>query len=633
MSGVDGTPAELQPGAQLAHYEIQSKLGAGGMGWVYQALDRKLNRLVAIKIMSRIEFGGEDSQRRFAREAQAISALNHPNIVTIYEVGQEHGHEYIAMERVEGRTLDAITPSQGLALREALGYAVQMASALAVAHEAGIVHRDLKPGNVMVTGRGLVKVLDFGLAKFTSTVMAGATEAATATISMTAPGVVLGTAAYMSPEQAEGQEVDARSDIFSFGCVLYKMLTGTQAYQGASYASTVASVLTYDPAPLRQLKPGVPPSLEQIVRKCLQKKAANRWQNMTDVKLLLEDALRDVESGIAMAPAAALPARTARTAWLPWSLVLACGAALATGSWLFFQRHPDPALAQATTMLTADTGLSGYPALSKDGSLVAFASDRAGEGNLDIWIQQIGGREPIRLTRDEADESDPSISPDGTKVAFRSEKNGGGIYVIPAFGGEATLVAPGGRNPQFSPDGRTIAYWTGRSSAGFVPGSASVYLVPAGGGPARPLSTAMAVATNPVWSPPGDAVLVLGRKDSSGQIKDSLDWWILPLSGGAPKRTGVLARLSAEKLRYAGNASFEPIEWLSNAELDGKGRGSRVLLAAARGDGGNLWEIGLSPAGVSDGSLRRITIGPGRQIQASEVVINGAPRPSMRTLR
>ena len=623
---------ELQPGTQLGHYEIQTKIGSGGMGLVYQALDRNLNRPVAIKILSSSHFGGDDARRRFAREAQAASGLNHPNIVTVYEVGQENGFDFIAMERIVGKTLHRTTPPRGLELREALRYAIQITDALAVAHEAGIVHRDLKPGNIMITERGLVKVLDFGLAKITLKKHASTADddgdGPTATEPLTEPGLVMGTISYMSPEQAEGREVDGRSDIFSFGCVIYKMLTGSMAHHGSSYASTIASVLTQDPAPLRQLKPGMPLALEQIVRKCLKKKPADRWQHMSDVKLMLEDALREVESGATADAVAPQPATRGRR-WLDWTLAGVCGALLAAGgSWLMLRRPPDTILTQATTMLTAEAGLSAYPALSKDGSLVAFASDRGGEANLDIWIQQVGGGEPIRLTGDESDESDPSISPDGTKVAFRSEKNGGGVSVVPALGGQPVLVAPGGRNPRFSPDGRTIAYWTGRSSAGFKPGSAGVFLVEAGGGAVRPVSGGMAVATHPVWSPQGDELLVLGRKDAGGKLEDSLDWWILPLNGGAPRRTGVLAEFTAAGLTHAGGGSFEPLEWLSNSGLAGQGQGTRVLFPASLGETYtfNLWEVGLTRGGVANRSLERMTLGPGRQIQAAEAVVQGTRR-------
>ena len=624
---------ELQPGTQLGHYEIQTKIGSGGMGLVYQALDRNLNRPVAIKILSASHFGGEDARRRFAREAQTASGLNHPNIVTVYEVGQEKGFDFIAMERIIGQTLHKATPRRGLELREALRYAIQITDALAVAHEAGIVHRDLKPGNIMITERGLVKVLDFGLAKITVKKHASTaddeSDGPTATEPLTEPGLVMGTISYMSPEQAEGREVDGRSDIFSFGCVVYKMLTGSMAHHGTSYASTIASVLTQDPAPLRQLKPGMPMALEQIVRKCLQKKPADRWQHMSDVKLMLEDALREVEAGTAAEnpETAPKPARNSGARWLDWTAAAVCGAALAAGgTWLMLRRPPDTTLTQTTTMLTDDAGLSAYPALSRDGSLMAFASDRGGAANLDIWMQQVGGRDAIQLTRDEADESAPSISPDGTKVAFRSEKAGGSVYVTPALGGDPILVAPGGRDPRFSPDGRTIAYWTGRSSTGFIPGSANIFLVEAGGGAVRPISGAMAAATHPVWSPRGDELLVLGRRDASGKAEDSLDWWILPLSGGAPRRTGALARLNAAGFGYVGGGSHKPLAWLANSELEGGGSGSRVLFSALLGQSSNLWELGLSGGGRADGSTKRLTLGPGRQTQAAEVVVKGAPR-------
>ncbi len=642
ITGVGSSPRrgiELPPGTQLGHYEVQNKIGSGGMGVVYQALDQNLNRPVAIKILSASHFGGEDARRRFAREAQTASGLNHPNIVTVYEVGHEKGFDFIVMERILGQTLHRATPPRGLELREALRYAIQITDALAVAHEAGIVHRDLKPGNIMITERGLVKVLDFGLAKVTVKRHASAADdegdSPTATEPLTEPGLVMGTISYMSPEQAEGREVDGRSDIFSFGCVIYKMLSGSMAHHGASYASTIASVLTQDPAPLRQLKPGTPPALEQIVRKCLQKKPADRWQHMSDVKLMLEDVLRDLESGATAdnTETAPLAARNSRVRWLDWAVAAACGAAMAAGgAWFMLRPPPDTALTQTTTMLTADAGLSAYPALSKDGSLLAFASDRGGAANLDIWVQQVGGRDAIQLTRDDADESAPSISPDGTKVAFRSEKNGGSVYVTPALGGDPILVAPEGRDPRFSPDGRTIAYWTGRSSAGFVPGSASIFLVEAGGGAVRLVSGGLAAATHPVWSPKGDELLVLGRKDAGGKADDSLDWWILPVAGGAPRKTGALARLNTAGFGYVGGGSHQPLAWLANSELKSGGGGSRVLFSALLGESSNLWELGLTGGGLADGSMERLTLGPGRQTQAAEVVVKGEPRTVMADL-
>ena len=256
-------------GKQLGSYQIISLLGAGGMGVVYKARDTRLNRSVAVKVLPANFMGDPERKRRFIQEARAASALNHSNIITIHDIGNENGIDFIVMEYIEGKTLDQKIPRKGMKLNEALKVAIQMAEALAKAHSAGIIHRDLKPTNVMVTDDGMVKVLDFGLAKLTEVV---GTEAETRTLeSLTEEGMIIGTVSYMSPDQAEGKKLDARSDIFSFGAVLYEMITGQKAFEGDSKLSTLAAILKQEPKPISQLGPGIPPDLEKIVNRCLRK--------------------------------------------------------------------------------------------------------------------------------------------------------------------------------------------------------------------------------------------------------------------------------------------------------------------------------------------------------------------------
>ena len=240
----------MDPGRRLGHYEIQARLGTGGMGTVYQALDTTLNRAVALKVLSPDKWEGTSGRGRLMREAQAASALNHPNIVTVYEIGHDAGVDFIAMECVEGKTLGSFAAHRP-PLRETLAVAIQIADALAAAHAAGIVHRDLKPGNIMVTERGLVKILDFGIAKVT----AAADPESNVTQTLTMSGQVVGTVAFMSPEQAAGKEVDWRSDIFSFGCVLYEIVTGHRAFHGDTEMATLAAVIAKEPTPARAVRP------------------------------------------------------------------------------------------------------------------------------------------------------------------------------------------------------------------------------------------------------------------------------------------------------------------------------------------------------------------------------------------
>src|SRR5580698_1994543 len=292
-------------GETLRHYRIEAKLGAGGMGVVYRALDSHLDRLVAIKVLPVAALGNADRRARFAQEAKSASALSHRNIITIYDVdtGQVDGQpvEFIAMEYVAGKTLDKLIGRKGLRLNEALRYAVQIADGLAAAHGAGIIHRDLKPANVIVNEQGEVKILDFGLAKLSELeepdVFAVTQSVHVDAMLRTEAGTIIGTVAYMSPEQADGHTVDARSDIFGFGAVLYEMVTGKRAFSGDSKLSTLASVLHSEPVPLSQMGQGIPRDVERIIGRCLRKDQQRRWQSMADIKVALEDVLDELESG------------------------------------------------------------------------------------------------------------------------------------------------------------------------------------------------------------------------------------------------------------------------------------------------------------------------------------------------
>jgi Tol biopolymer transport system component len=567
------------------------------MGQVYKARDTRLNRLVAIKVLREDAATSESRRQRFLREAKSASALNHPNIVTVYDIFQHEGMDCLVMEYVAGKTLRDLIPKQGMQVKESLRIASQVAEGLSKAHRAGLVHRDIKPTNVMVPESGPVKILDFGLAKGSDGAKP-ADDDPTRTVSpLTEEGVVVGTVSYMSPEQAQGKPVDSRSDIFSFGSMLYEMLTGRRAFHEDSKIGTLAAILHNNPSPV---PPGVPRGLVQIVLKCLRKDPEDRWQNMADVKHLLDDAAADLDVRADIAAGSVVGTGSRQILWLAIAASCAVGA-LATYAFLRILPNAHESASVVLHKITADSGLTGYPAISRDGKLIAFASDRAKEDNLDIWVQQIGGGDPIRLTRDPADESDPSFSPDGALIAFRSEKDGGGVYVVPSLGGTPSLLAPRGRNPRFSPDGQWVAYAVGGAEVS-NPGTTGVFIVSARGGVPRPIHPDMATATNPVWSPASDRLLVLGRKDANAAPRAELDWWILPIDGGAPVRSGAYTRLDAQNLTRPRFPQVYP------AALDWReAGGDRILFSAFSGEAANLWEIplqGKEPA-------QRVTLGPG----------------------
>jgi Tol biopolymer transport system component/predicted Ser/Thr protein kinase len=573
--------AELAPGTMLAHYRVEAKLGEGGMGAVYRASDTRLQRQVAIKVLLPEHLDDPNHAQQLLREARAASALNHPNIVTVHEVGSERGVDFIAMEYVAGRSLAGLIPTKGLGVKRALDYAVQIAEGLAQAHAAGVVHGDLKPGNVMVNGGGRIKLLDFGLARRVRLT-------ADQSKSLTVKGEIAGTPAYMAPEQAEGKKADERTDIFAFGAVLYEMLAGRRAFQGASTLAVLGAVLREEPPSVA----GVPHELERILRRCLRKDPARRFQHIGDVRIELEEV------------GAVEPAPIARK-WRPWlfaaalSLVLIAAARFgAPGLGRRTAAVPAPGMVQ----LTADVGLTFQPAISADGKLVAYSSDRGGAGNLDIWVQQMSGGDSVQLTKDPADDSEPAFSPDGSQIAFRSEREGGAIYVVPALGGEPKLIALRGRLPRFSPDGGHIAYGIGKGVTGlqglFTP---AIFVVASRGGPARRLDSGLIASGVPVWAPDGQHLICWGRQEADSDR----DWWVVPVSDGPARRTRLRDILVDRNLF----PSYTTVSaWI----------GDRLILSINLASGSDLWQIPISSrTGEVAGEPQRLTFASGSNIQPS----------------
>jgi serine/threonine protein kinase/Tol biopolymer transport system component len=598
-------------GQTLAHYRILEKLGEGGMGVVYKARDTHLDRFVALKVLPPGKVLDPDRKRRFAQEAKAASALNHPNIITVHDIASESGHDFIVMECVEGRTLDQLIGRKGLKLGEALGYAAQIADGLAKAHAAGIVHRDLKPSNVMVTEDGLVKILDFGLAKLTEFIPddehAPTQTAGPIAEPRTEAGAIVGTLSYMSPEQAEGKKVDARSDIFSFGSVLYEMLAGQRAFSRESRFSTLSAITSEDPKPLGDIIGTIPAEVEQVVNRCLRKDPQRRWQNMSDLKVVLQDLKEESESGKLRTPVFAGPAQGRSWGLLIAVTVLAV-AVLAVLSWQLFYRQ-GPVKGIEISRLTYDSGATGWPAISPDGKFAAYTSDRGGKGNFDIWVQQIPGGEPKSRTDHPADDWEPSFSPDGLKIVFRSERDGGGLFVVDTLGGEEHRIVDRGHSPRFSPDGSYISYVD--IPAALNPALNRMYLISPQGGmpklfqPEFVPGEASYPGAGPVWSPDGKHILFYGQK---GLDAGTIDWYVASLDGGPPFRTGARANLS-----LPGVWSY-PSAWANN---------SIYYATGTTVEGVNLFRASIQPASWQVlGNPERLTSGAGMQIQPS-VAQNG----------
>ncbi|SPF46000.1 Serine/threonine protein kinase [Candidatus Sulfopaludibacter sp. SbA4] len=524
-------------GKVIAHFEITGELGQGGMGSVYKARDQHLDRTVALKVLLPEKVNDPDRRRRFVQEAKAASALNHPNIVHIYDINEADGVLFIAMEYVAGKTLGQIIPKKGMPLSDALRYAAQIAGALAAAHAAGIVHRDLKPANIMVTEQGAVKLLDFGLAKLLER---GASESdATETLAeveRTLEGTIVGTAAFMSPEQAEGKPLDGRSDIFSFGAVLYEMITGQRAFQGPTRLSTLSSVLRDEPKPPGEIREEMPDELGRIIARCLRKEPGRRFQHMSDLAVALEEVKEESEAG---QRTVAEPKRRPARRWALMAaavLILAAGAAAWRFGWLASGRVA-PGAVQAT-QLTISPGLSTGASLSPDGASMAFSSNRS--GRFEVYVRSSGPRGSERqITSDGQQNIEPSWSPDGQTIAYHSVARHG-IWTVPASGSDSPhQLAPFGSSPLWSPDGRQVAFRSSSPNdlAWFDWGSggeSTIFTVDADGSHLHQVTVARNPAgqhADPSWSPDGKHLIFASLGPMGARFSINTLWMVDPASG------------------------------------------------------------------------------------------------------
>jgi Tol biopolymer transport system component/serine/threonine protein kinase len=572
-------------GRSLGPYNILSPLGAGGMGEVYLAEDVRLNRRVALKLLPAAFTEDQERVRRFGREAHAASALNHPNIVTIHEVGEWDGVHFIATEFVEGRTLRSLIAGEGLKAGDALSVASQVAEALAAAHAAGIIHRDIKPENIMLRPDGYAKVLDFGIAKLTergATPPDASPEASEGI--RTETGAVVGTVAYMSPEQALGQKLDQRTDVFSIGVILYEMLTGEHPFRGATNAATFDRILNHHPPTPSVADSEAAAELERVLCRSLEKNRELRYQTAADLRAELKTLQRALDFTPSVSGevnrAAARPRRARSSLKLAAVVGLSTLLAALAATVIYFALRPaePPASAAAPaapslnfTQLTNQPGQELYPSLSPDGKALVYAA-RGASGDWNIFWQRVGGRNPLNLTENSpADDMQPVFSPDGEYIVFRSEREGGGLFIMGATGESVRRLTDFGFFPAWSPDGREVAF----STEGFSdPNSrrlspSMIWVVNVSTAERRQLTDAKTGdAAQPAWSPDGARIAYWG-KHKGGQR----DIWTIPARGGDPAQV-------------TDDAAFD---WNPVWSPDGK----FLYFASDRGGSMNLWRVPL----------------------------------------
>ena len=560
--------ASALTGRRLGAYHVLSPLGVGGMGEVYRARDTRLGRDVAIKILPREFTSHPDRLARFEREARVLASLNHPHIGGIYGVEEGEGIHALVLELVEGETLADRIARSALPVKEALAIAREIADALDSAHEKGIVHRDLKPANIKITPQGIVKVLDFGLAKLDATggdAPAAVTEAPTITVDDTREGLIVGTAAYMSPEQARGQAVDKRTDIWAFGCVLYEMLAGRAAFSGGTLSDTIAALIERTPDWSR-LPAATPSTVRRLLERSLRKDQRERLRDIGDVRTELADALQGFAAGGARGSKST---RVALAASAVAVLAIAAIVYAVYGRISTSSTGSTSTVPTAFSQLTSSPGVEWFPSISPDAKWVVFSGDTA--GNRDIFLQSTTGQNAINLTADSSDDDDqPAFSPDGERIAFRSERDGGGIFVMGRTGEAPRRVTRTGYRPAWSPDGAMLAYTT--KTVDVNPqngvGQSELWTVDVRSGAARRLS-ALANVVAVSWSPHGNRIAASIQASGTRQ----LDVVTIDATGG--EITSLLT---------------EPdMEWSPVWSPDGR----FVYFTSDRGGSMNLWRIAI----------------------------------------
>ncbi len=567
----------LTSGDRLGPYEIIAPLGAGGMGEVYRARDSRLGREVAIKIIAERVAHDPKSLRRFEQEAKAVAALSHPNILAIHDFRTENGISFAVMELLRGESLADRLGRERLSWRKAVEIAAAVADGLASAHAHGIVHRDLKPANIFLTNEGQVKILDFGLAKSDGL---DTSESVSKLETESQPGFAVGTIGYMAPEQVSGAPIDARTDIFALGCVLYEMLSGERAFQRASAGETLAAILRDEPRDLSESGVRLPPAVATIVRHCLQKNPEERFQSARDLAFDLQELANSSGSSATITTHGS--AIRARSRWIVLALASAIGALIGLAISAVLGLGTTAALKSGRvvhasrrnfTQLTFQAGLEMYPSLSPDGKSFVFVSEAS--GNPDIYVQRVGGQTVTNLTKDSpVADTQPVFSPDGEHIAFRSDRAGGGIFVMGATGESVRKLTDFGYNPAWSPDGREIVLSS--ESVAATPSvrgafNASLWVVNVANGRVRLLTKHDSV--QPSWSPHGDRIAFWGTVTNRFQR----DIWTIAPHAPNPDQTIVPV------------TNDPPLDWNPVWSADGK----HLYFGSDRDGTMNLWRVAI----------------------------------------
>jgi eukaryotic-like serine/threonine-protein kinase len=604
VEGLQGGSDERDlAGVELGHHRVIAEVGAGGMGRVYVAEDLRLKRRVALKVLPPEVAEDPTRLERFQREAEVLATLNHPGIVTVYSVEEHEGLHFLTMELVEGETLRRRLARGPLEIGAVVELAIGLASALTAAHERGITHRDLKPDNLMIDREGQVKVLDFGIAKALQP--ARVPDAIVSTL--TRPGLLVGTVSYMSPEQAQGRAVDFRSDQFSFGVVLFEMLTGTRAFRGEDTEATLEAIVEAEPPSLRELRPDTPAPLRWVVERCLRKDPAQRFAATRDLWLELSVLRERTRELTAVTPAAPVsPRRSVASRLAPWAIALL--AVLVTGLWAWSQRRPalEPLGDLDAVPLATESGIQAYPAFSPDGRSVAYAGEV--EGVLQIFVRSLDAPAAVQVTHSPAHCRRPFWSTDGRRVFYVSEEGGDSLWVVGAAGGEPQRLVENVSAGALSPDGATLALLRR------APERRDAY--------ALWLASPPDAQPAPYLEPPFDQLAfwrgylgfspdgaTLGVWVGLWDFRSEL--WLVPVAGGgAPRR--VLDRFSDDP-------SPSPFSWLPDG---------RRLVAALGERSANARRLWL--ADTTTGAAAPITVGAGAQ--SYPAVAPGAERLAMTIL-